>query len=102
MNKCYSCFKECDDGISTCPFCGEEINTTPKEPIHLIPGTILAERYLIGKAVGAGGFGIIYNAWDKKLDTIVAVKEFFAGRLVTRAAKTKDVIINKKWGYSYC
>ena len=96
MNKCYSCFKECDDGISTCPFCGEEINTTPKEPIHLIPGTILAERYLIGKAVGAGGFGIIYKALDQKLGTIVAVKEFFAGRLVTRAAGTKDVIINKK------
>lgn len=96
MNKCYSCFNECDDNISICPFCGGEISLEPKEPVHLIPGTVLADRYIVGRAVGAGGFGIIYNAWDTKLDTLVAVKEFFAGRLVTRAAKTKEVIINKK------
>ena len=96
MKKCYSCFKDCEDNMSVCPFCNNELSSEPKEPIHLVPGTILADRYIIGRAVGAGGFGIIYNAWDQKLDTIVAVKEFFAGRLVTRAAKTKDVIINKK------
>ncbi len=96
MKKCFSCFKECDESLHICPFCGDKLTDEPKEPIHLQPGTVLAERYIIGRAVGSGGFGIIYNAWDTKLDITVAVKEFFATRLVTRAAKTKEVIINKK------
>ncbi len=96
MKKCFSCFKECVQSVDVCPFCGDKLTAEPKEPIHLEPGTVLAERYIIGRAVGSGGFGIIYNAWDTKLDIIVAVKEFFATRIVTRAAKTKDVIITKK------
>lgn len=96
MKRCFSCFKESNEGLDICPFCGDKLTDKPKEPIHLQPGTVLAERYIIGRAVGSGGFGIIYNAWDTKLEIIVAVKEFFATRLVTRAAKTKNVIINKK------
>jgi len=96
MNRCYSCFKEYEEQYDICPFCGEVKNTQPKEPIYLYPGTILAERYILGEAVGAGGFGIIYKAWDMKLETIVAVKEFFVSRLMTRAAGAKEVIVNKK------
>jgi len=96
MSRCYSCFKEFDDQFDICPFCGEIKSNEPKEPIHLRPGTVLLDRYVIGTTVGAGGFGIIYKAWDSKLETIVAVKEFFASRLVTRAAGELDVIVNKK------
>ena len=96
MRRCYACFCEIDDGITVCPHCQETVNNQPKEAIYLAPGTILANRYLIGHCVGAGGFGIIYKAWDQKHETVVAVKEFFASRLVTRAAGTKEVIINKK------
>lgn len=96
MRRCYSCFKECEKDSVICPFCGENLVEEAKEPIHLVPGTVLADRYIIGLAVGAGGFGIIYKAWDTKLETVIAVKEFFASRLVTRAATTKEVIINKK------
>lgn len=96
MNRCFSCFKEYENHADVCPFCGGKIEKEPIEPVHLVPGTVLADRYIIGLAVGSGGFGIIYKAWDTKLETIIAVKEFFAGRLVTRAAKTKEVIINKK------
>ena len=96
MRTCYTCFRETDDTIAVCPHCGEIINDQPKEPIYLAPGTVLAQRYVLGHCVGAGGFGIIYRAWDRHHEAVVAVKEFFAGRLVTRAAGTKDVIINKK------
>lgn len=96
MSRCFSCFREFDDKYDICPFCGEVRNDNPTEPIHLYPGTVLAGRYVLGKAVGSGGFGIIYKAWDMKFETIVAVKEFFASRLMTRAAGEKRVIINKK------
>lgn len=96
MNRCFSCFKEYEEEFDVCPFCGEIRTDYPKEPIHLYPGTVLAERYIIGQAVNSGGFGIIYKAWDSKLETIVAVKEFFANRLVTRAEGEKRVIVNQK------
>ena len=96
MRRCYTCFREIEDGKTVCSHCQETVNNQPKEAIYLAPGTILANRYLIGHCVGAGGFGIIYKAWDRKHETVVAVKEFFASRLVTRAAGTKEVIINKK------
>lgn len=96
MGICYSCFREYSDEFDVCPYCGAIKSNGVAEPVYLYPGTMLLDRYLLGDTVGAGGFGIIYKAWDTKLETIVAVKEFFANRLMTRAVGTTDVIVNKK------
>lgn len=101
MKRCYSCFKEFDDEYDICPHCGQVETSEPLEPIHLKPGTILADRYLLGVAVGSGGFGIIYKAWDLQLEVVVAVKEFYVSRLVTRAAGEKEVIVSKKAAAEY-
>lgn len=93
MKFCFNCFREMKDGDSVCGYCGCEYNPEPKEPIQLMPGTVLKNRYFIGRAVGAGGFGIVYKAFDQKLQRIVAVKEFFLTRLMTRAVGEKEVII---------
>lgn len=99
MIRCLSCFNEYD-GAELCPFCG----TPPlkqKEPIDLVPGTILAGRYLIGENVGTGGFGIIYRSFDLKFETVIAVKEYYPRRIATRAAGTKDIIVNAKGREEY-
>ncbi len=96
MKRCFACFKEYDDTFKVCPHCGSVEITKPKEPIYLAPGTVLADRYILGQVVGSGGFGIVYSAWDLKLEIIVAVKEFFVSRLVTRAEGLKNLIITKK------
>ncbi len=101
MKRCYACFKEFPEDFSVCPHCGQVVNDKPQEPIHLVPGTILAGRYILGQAIGSGGFGIVYKAWDLKLETIVAVKEFFVSRLVTRAEGLKNLIISKKSQQEY-
>lgn len=96
MKYCLKCFKKYNDELNRCPFCGTAEEIAPKEPIQLEPGTILNGRYLIGLAIGSGGFGILYKAWDLKLETVVAVKEFFCSRLMTRAAGVPEIIVGKK------
>lgn len=101
MKRCLSCFGEFGDEFQVCPHCGQIEITTPKEPIHLIPGTIINGRYVIGLAIGSGGFGIVYKAYDLKLESIVAVKEFFVSKLMTRAQGEKSIIINGKSRVEY-
>ncbi len=96
MRQCYACFKHFDERVNVCPHCGQQANLAPVELIHLVPGTLLYNRYILGQAVGSGGFGIVYKAWDTKLESVVAIKEFFVNRLVTRAPSTKSLIITQK------
>ncbi len=71
--------------VTLCPNCSYDQNTEPASPHHLKPGTILQDKYLIGKVLGQGGFGITYLAWDTVLDLKIAVKEFFPLGLVARS-----------------
>ena len=41
-------------------------------------------RFLIGQALGQGGFGITYRGLDVRLNRIVAIKEYYPTALVTR------------------
>ncbi len=60
-----------------CAVCGlTEGNYTPS-PHHLPPGTVLRERYLVGRVLGEGGFGITYIGCDLQLELKVAIKEYF-------------------------
>lgn len=94
MNKlCYNCFSPYDDIYEICPNCGDIPSEYIPEPFQLIPGTVLARRYIVGKAIGMGGFGITYIAWDRQMENIVAIKEFYPGSLVNRSPGTKEVIL---------
>ena len=45
---------------------------------HQLPaGVILKDRYQIREVLGQGGFGITYKGYDRTLDTMVAIKEYF-------------------------
>ena len=96
MYVCYSCFKKFDVETEICPFCGGLTRPKPKEPVQLMPGTVLLKRYVIGPALNQGGFGIIYLAWDSKLDVKLAVKEFFNCQLMTRIPGNSKILVNKK------
>ncbi len=80
---CLSCFQN-TGGLNPCPHCGADAAHIQASPQHLVPGTILNRNYLIGKALGQGGFGITYIAWDLNAWRIVAVKEYYPSGLVTR------------------
>ena len=85
MQRCYGCMKEYGKEYDVCPHCGYIVGTKPESKSHLQFGTKLADRYTVGKALGWGGFGITYIAWDDKLQKAVAVKEYFPNAFSTRS-----------------
>ena len=90
MIRCLNCMKEYNTttgthGKNICPYCGFVEKTRPKVINHLYPGTILHNRYVVGTVIGAGGFGVVYKAWDPNLETVVAIKEYFPQQLVQRS-----------------
>ena len=79
---CYGCFAEKGPGIP-CPRCG--FNENDEQPYLALPlGTILNGRYLVGKVLGIGGFGITYLGYDLTLEIKVAIKEYMPSALATR------------------
>ena len=91
--RCENCFFEIGDAGEACPHCGHVRGDGAVERIYLNPGTLLWGRYMVGQVVGAGGFGIIYKAWDNAMNMVVAVKEFFQSGLVSRASHTQEVFL---------
>ena len=77
----------------TCPVCGLTEGSYYPAPHHLPPGTILAGRYLVGRVLGEGGFGITYIGCDLRLELKVAIKEYFpTDRASRNSANTLDVV----------
>ncbi|WP_276850953.1 serine/threonine protein kinase [Enterocloster lavalensis] len=91
--RCMNCMKEYEEGQAKCPRCGYVRGTRPREIYHLYPEMKLADRYIIGTVVGFGGFGVLYRAWDRKLEHMVAIKEYYPAGMVTRIPGQKEVIL---------
>lgn len=67
-----------------CPICGYAEGTKAKEAYHIVPGTILKKKYLVGKVLGYGGFGVTYIGYDAVLEKKVAIKEYLPSEFATR------------------
>ncbi|GEM_PF-114928 len=94
MSRCFSCMKEFPDGFDICPHCGYDQTSAAKNLYYLSPGAELSGgRYEIGEAISAGGFGIVYKAWDKTFDKMVAIKEYYPGVIAARTPGTSAVLI---------
>lgn len=93
MVRCLNCMELHEEQYTVCPHCGFVAGTPPKEVYHLHPGMLLSDRYTIGTVLGFGGFGITYRAWDKVLDRMVAVKEYYPNGIVNRIPGESEVII---------
>ena len=91
--RCYGCMKTYDSSLNVCPHCGYVDGTKPESPLHLSSGTILNNRYEVGRVIGYGGFGVTYIAWDKVLEQRVAVKEYLPSEFSTRAPGVSQVTV---------
>lgn len=90
---CYNCFREKTSGEQVCPYCGYNSAYDIERYPHALPqGTILNGKYIIGRVLGQGGFGITYLAAEWKsgisnglAENLVAIKEFFPETLASRS-----------------
>ncbi len=91
MRRCLGCMKEYKEEYQVCPFCGYEVGTPPKEAYHMVPGTLLAGRYIVGQVLGFGGFGVTYIGYDIVLARNVAIKEYLPSEFSTRVPGQTEV-----------
>ena len=81
---CMWCMHPLPNKGAVCPVCSFQLSKYERKPHHLPPYTILKGRYLIGSAIGEGGFDITYNACDLETNEHVAIKELYMINVVTR------------------
>ena len=80
-----------DETTAFCPHCGYG-QKTETSPFGMKPGTILRGRYLAGRMLGQGGFGITYVGYDLTLEIKIAIKEYFPSGSVTRNSTVSNQV----------
>ena len=91
--RCLGCMELFGDEFEICPHCGYVVGTPAEEAIHIEPGSLLNDRYIVGKVLGYGGFGVTYIGWDGKLEQKVAIKEYLPGEFSTRMPGQSQVTV---------
>ncbi|MBS6954611.1 MAG: DUF5050 domain-containing protein [Enterocloster asparagiformis] len=97
MYRCVNCMQEVAKGERFCSHCGFDMGSYVQPPNALKKDTILCGRYLIGRVMGHGGFGVTYVGYDLKLELKVAVKEYFPSGFGNRNSTRSNQI---QWGFS--
>ncbi|MBF0538555.1 MAG: protein kinase [Nitrospirae bacterium] len=86
-NICCNCMAEVKLGpqetLYKCPQCGSGADIK-NDVVSLQPRVVLNKKYLIGRCLGSGGFGITYLGLDLELRMRVVVKEFLPRNIVRR------------------
>lgn len=91
--RCMGCMEEFQEDFHFCPNCGYEDGAPPKEAYHLKPGSMLKGRYIVGRVLGFGGFGVTYIGYDTVLNHKVAIKEYLPGEFATRMPDQQSLTV---------
>lgn len=93
QQRCVNCMSLKRKDAFFCPHCGFDQRIQEDNPFGLKWNTVLRERYLVGKILGQGGFGITYVGYDTTLDVKVAIKEYFPLGFASRNATVSNRIL---------
>lgn len=80
---CCQCQKSLPAGVTVCPACGEEV-TRPNPADALPVGTLLSERYAVGRLLEMAGDAAVYNGYDTVLKAPIRVREYWPRELCVR------------------
>jgi serine/threonine protein kinase len=73
-----------------CPKCGFDVSKYQRPRNSLPLYEIVNGKYLIGRVLGIGGFGITYIAWDFYQGKRVCVKEYFPREIAIRTFRGRN------------
>lgn len=93
---CPNCFQIIQNR-QKCPYCGFD-RFVKSNSMALDDNTLLDGRYLVGRVLGSGGFGITYKAYDIKRKRICAIKEYVPLGMVSRTSGSTMLILSEQ-GY---
>ena len=88
---CLGCMNNKGDAME-CPKCGY-VEGTPQVLPYLEPGTLLKERYIVGKHLSANGEGVTYIGFDVTTNKKVTVREYLPKTLCSRIKDDDNIII---------
>ncbi|MEY8431754.1 serine/threonine-protein kinase [Lachnospiraceae bacterium 48-42] len=83
-NLCMGCMAELPQPYARCPRCGFETRNYRRPQNSLPLYEIVNGKYLIGRVIGIGGFGITYIGWDFYQSKKVCIKEYFPRAVAAR------------------
>ncbi len=90
---CYGCMEiKPDDG--ECPYCGYK-KDSPYLPAYLAPGTMLNDRYVVGKLLFCNGESAVYLAFDSVIEKKVWLKEYMPDALCKRVKGTPTISVSQ-------
>lgn len=90
------CMMDLEPGVRICPHCGYDQQGEAQPEHALKRNTILYGRYLVGNVIGQGSFDITYVGYDLKLETKVAIKEYYPA---AAASRTGSLSARIRWDY---
>ena len=88
---CLGCMNNKGDAMQ-CPKCGY-VEGTPQVLPYLEPGTLLKEKYIVGKHISANGEGVTYIGFDVTTNKKVTVREYLPKTLCSRVKDDDSIII---------
>ena len=88
---CWHCL-EPHGGGTRCVVCGATPHDGVSDLAHVLAaGAVLRDRFLLGRMLGQGGFGVVYLGRDLRLDARVAIKEYFPRSFAARSRDGQTV-----------
>lgn len=88
---CAHCMQPTNNNEAVCHSCKQP--TTLTSPAHHLKcGTVLRSKYLVGRALGEGGFGITYIGRDLTLDMRIAIKEYYPHGCANRSNRFSNEV----------
>ena len=93
LKLCFGCMEPLGSEERVCARCGYDRNTTSLAN-YLKPGTLLHERFLVGKMLAANGEGVTYIGYDTSVDCKILIREYFPERLCSRVPNSTKINVN--------
>lgn len=88
---CPNCFAKMNTG-SKCARCGYDTTAEKAKTFGALPPfTSLNNKYVLGRVLGAGGFGITYIAKDINTNRLCAIKEYMPREYAERTGGTLNL-----------